>query len=133
MFLLEVACGKRPVNSNPQGNQPLLVDWVLEHWNKGSLSEVVDTRLQSDYNVDEACLVLKLGLLCAHPFANVRPNMQSIIRYLDGDSQLPELTDTDMSFSLLSIMQGEGFDPYALSYLSSKMSIGTISDISGGR
>jgi hypothetical protein len=38
-----------------------------------------------------------------------------------------------MSFSLLSIMQGEGFDPYALSYLSSKMSIGTISDISGGR
>ncbi|XP_047061482.1 L-type lectin-domain containing receptor kinase SIT2-like [Lolium rigidum] len=133
MFLLEVACGKRPVNSNPQGNQPLLVDWVLEHWNKGALSEVVDTRLQSDYNVDEACLVLKLGLLCAHPFANVRPNMQSIIRYLDGDSQLPELTDTDMSFSLLSIMQGEGFDPYALSYLSSKMSIGTISDISGGR
>ncbi|KAM0871921.1 hypothetical protein ACQ4PT_039058 [Festuca glaucescens] len=133
MFLLEVACGRRPVNSNPQGNQPLLVDWVLEHWNKGSLTEVVDTRLQSDYNVDEACLVLKLGLLCAHPFANVRPNMQSIMRYLDGDSQLPELTGTDMNFSLLSIMQGEGFDPYALSYLSSKMSIGTISDISGGR
>uniref|UniRef100_A0ACD5Z971 Uncharacterized protein n=1 Tax=Avena sativa TaxID=4498 RepID=A0ACD5Z971_AVESA len=133
MFLLEVVCGQRPVNSNARGNQQLLVDWVLEHWNKGSLTEVVDTRLQSDYNVGEACLVLNLGLLCAHPFTNVRPNMQSIMRYLDGDSQLPDLTDTDMSFSLLSLMQDEGFDPYALSYLSSKTSIGTVSDISGGR
>lgn len=55
------------------------------------------------------------------------------MRYLDGDLELPELTDTDMSFSLLSLMQHEGFDPYALSYLSSKTSIGTISSISGGR
>uniref|UniRef100_A0A452XQM2 non-specific serine/threonine protein kinase n=1 Tax=Aegilops tauschii subsp. strangulata TaxID=200361 RepID=A0A452XQM2_AEGTS len=106
IFLLEVACGQRPVNSNARVNQPLLVDWVLEHWNKGSLAEAVDTRLQNDYNVDEACLVLKLGLLCAHPFTNARPNMQSIMRYLAGESQLPELTDTDMSFSLLSQMQG---------------------------
>lgn len=132
IFLLEVACGQRPV-SNARGNQPLLVDWVLEHWNKGSLTEAVDTRLQNDYNVDEACLVLKLGLLCAHPFTNARPNMQSIMRYLDGDLQFPDLTDTDMSFSLLSQMQGEGFDRYALSYLSLNTSIGTISGLSGGR
>jgi len=39
-----------------------------------------------------------------------------------------------MSFSLLSLMQDEGFDPYVLSYDSSnKISIGTISGISGGR
>ncbi|EMS46625.1 L-type lectin-domain containing receptor kinase IV.1 [Triticum urartu] len=133
IFLLEVACGQRPVNSNARANQPLLVDWVLEHWNKGSLAEAVDTRLQNDYNVDEACLVLKLGLLCAHPFTNARPNMQSIMRYLDGDLQFPDLTDTDMSFSLLSQMQGEGFDRYALSYLSLNTSIGTISGLSGGR
>ncbi|XP_044947036.1 L-type lectin-domain containing receptor kinase SIT2-like [Hordeum vulgare subsp. vulgare] len=133
IFLLEVVCGQRPVNINARGNQPLLVDWVLEHWNKGSLTEAVDTRLQNDYNVDEACLVLKLGLLCAHPFTNARPNMQSIMRYLDGDLQLPDLTDTDMSFSLLSRMQGEGFDRYALSCLSLNTSIGTISGLSGGR
>ncbi|KAF6987626.1 hypothetical protein CFC21_005248 [Triticum aestivum] len=133
IFLLEVACGQRPVNSNARGDQPLLADWVLEHWNKGSLTEAVDTRLQNDYNVDEACLVLKLGLLCAHPFTNARPNMQSIMRYLDGDLQLPDLTDTDMSFSLLSQMQGQGFDRYALSYLSVNTSIGTISGLSGGR
>jgi serine/threonine protein kinase len=133
IFLLEVTCGQRPVNNNARGNQPILVDWVLEHWCKGSLTEAVDTRLQSNYSADEACMVLKLGLLCSHPFTNVRPNMQQIMWYLDGDMPLPELTHTDMSYSMLSLMQNEGFDPYALSYPSSKASIGTISSISGGR
>ncbi|GJN24441.1 hypothetical protein PR202_gb12179 [Eleusine coracana subsp. coracana] len=128
IFLLEVTCGKRPVNHNIEDNEGVLVDWVLEHWRKGSLTETVDTRLQGEYNVDEASLVLKLGLLCSHPFTNMRPNMQQVMLYLDCDLPLPELKNTDMSYSLLSLMQNEGFDPYTQS-----ISIGTISGISGGR
>ena len=83
-FLLEVTCGQRPVNNNTRDNQEVLVDWVLEHWHKGSLTDTVDPKLQGHYNVDEACLVLKLGLLCSHPFTNIRPNMQQVVKYLDG-------------------------------------------------
>uniref|UniRef100_A0A452XQM9 non-specific serine/threonine protein kinase n=1 Tax=Aegilops tauschii subsp. strangulata TaxID=200361 RepID=A0A452XQM9_AEGTS len=133
MFVLEVTCGRKPIEPASQGNQLTLVRWVIDHWHQGILTDAVDTKLRGAYNVDEACLVLKLGLLCAHPFTNARPNMQSIMRYLAGESQLPELTDTDMSFSLLSQMQGQGFDRYALSYLSLNTSIGTISGLSGGR
>jgi len=127
-FLLEVTCGKRPVNNNADYNQEVLVDWVLEHWCKGSLTETVDTRLLGDHNVNEACLVLKLRLLCSHPFTNVRPNMQKVMQYLDSDLPLPELTHAEMSFSMLTLMQGEGFGPYTLS-----SSIGTRSGVSGGR
>jgi len=67
-FLLEIVCGQRPVNADAQDNQEMLVDWVLEHLHKGSLTETVDARLRGEYNVDEACLVLKLGLLCSHPY-----------------------------------------------------------------
>jgi hypothetical protein len=60
--------------------------------------------------------------------------MQQVVKYLDGDLPLPELSHTHMSFSLLTLMQDEGFDPYVLSYDSSnKISIGTVSGISGGR
>jgi len=45
---------------------------------------VVDTKLQGHYNVDEACLVLKLGLLCSHLYTNIRPNMQQVVKYIDG-------------------------------------------------
>ncbi|OEL17813.1 L-type lectin-domain containing receptor kinase IV.2 [Dichanthelium oligosanthes] len=129
IFLLEVTCGKRPVNHNIDDDRAVLVDWVLKHWREGSLTETVDTRLHGDYNVDEACLVLKLGLLCSHPFTNERPNMQQVMQYLDRELPLPELTHADMSFGMLSLMQDEGFDPFTLS-----SSIGTMSSgISGGR
>ena len=54
--------------------------------------------------------------------------MQQVMQYLDRELPLPELTDADMSFDMLSLMQDEGFDPFTLS-----STIGTISSISGGR
>ncbi|KAJ1255329.1 hypothetical protein BS78_K263100 [Paspalum vaginatum] len=102
-FLLEVTCGQRPLSVSADDNQELLVDRVLEHWRKGSLTEAVDTRLHGDYDVDE---------------------------YLDRELPLPELTHTDMSFSILTLMQDEGFDPYKLS---SSIISASSSGISNGR
>jgi serine/threonine protein kinase len=133
-FLLEITCGQRPVNDDSgRYNQEMLVDWVLDHFNKGSLNETVDLRLQGDCNTDEACRVLKLGLLCSHPSANLRPGMRQIMQYLDGDTPLPDLTSTKMSFSTMALMQNEGFDSYPMSYPSSAATIGTVSFLLGGR
>ncbi|XP_062230768.1 L-type lectin-domain containing receptor kinase SIT2-like isoform X2 [Phragmites australis] len=126
-FLLEITCGQRPVNNDAQDNQEMLVDWVLEHLHKGSLTETVDLRLRGEYNVGEVCLVLKLGLLCSHPYTNIRPNMRQVMQYLDGDTPLPDLASTNMSFSTMALMQNEGFDSYAMSFPSSAGSIGTVS------
>lgn len=133
-FLLEMTCGQRPVNDDSgRYNQEMLVDWVLDHFNKGSLNETVDLRLQGDCNTDEACRVLKLGLLCSHPSANLRPGMRQVMQYLDGDTPLPDLTSTNMSFSTMALMQNEGFDSYPMSYPSSAATIGTVSFLLGGR
>ena len=78
VFLLEVTCGRRPIaqQDGQDTDTPfMLVDWVLEHWQTGSLPNVVDTRLLNNYSVDEACPALKLGLLCSHPSPSTRPNM----------------------------------------------------------
>jgi serine/threonine protein kinase len=91
-FLLEVTCGHRPVKQNEVGERIMLVDWVLDHWQKGSLVETIDKGLEGNYNIDEACLVLKLGLLCSQPFTSARPIMHLVIQYLNGDMQLPEFT-----------------------------------------
>jgi serine/threonine protein kinase len=133
-FLLEVTCGQRPIKEDAQGDQLLLVDWVLDHWHNGTLLETVDTRLQGNCNTDEAYLVLKLGLLCSHPSASARPSMQKVLDYLDGDAPVPELASTQLSFNMLALLQNKGLDPYIVSCPpTSLMSIGTISDLSGGR
>ncbi|CAN6165789.1 unnamed protein product [Urochloa humidicola] len=134
IFILEVTCGQRPIIPLAQEDSDvLLVDWVLHHWQNGSLSETVDVRLQGDYDVDEASVVLKLGLLCAHPFINARPSMRQVTQYLDGDIALPEFMPTYQIPNTLAPVGRDGFDLHNTSRQKSKTSNGSISSLSGGR
>jgi len=132
-FLLEVTCGRRPVSNSVQHGRAMLVDRVLEYWHRGALEETVDSRLQGNYNVDEARMVLTLGLMCSHPFPGERPTMRQVMQYLDGDAPLPELAPANMS--LLSLMRNQlSFDQSVLQYPWSATSMGTMTPgISVGR
>ena len=137
-FILEVVCGRRPVEQSMADNRLMLVDWVLDHWQRESLAEVVDARLQGEYDAGEATLALKLGLLCSHPLPGARPSMRQVMQYLDGDMPLPELTTAHLSFSMLALMRSEGFDSFIVSAshassTATAMSIGTMTGLSGGR
>uniref|UniRef100_A0A0D9WV70 non-specific serine/threonine protein kinase n=1 Tax=Leersia perrieri TaxID=77586 RepID=A0A0D9WV70_9ORYZ len=132
IFILEVTCGQRPIMQVPEGEQHVLVDWVLENWHKGSIIETVDTKLQGNYNVDEVYLVLKLGLLCSHPLSNERPNIRQVMKYLNEDMAMPELVPTHHNFHTLALMQNQGFDSYVMSY-PSLASISTVSNLSEQR
>ncbi|XP_062228784.1 L-type lectin-domain containing receptor kinase SIT2-like [Phragmites australis] len=112
IFILEVTCGQRPINRLAEASSQMLIDWVVEHWHKGSLTYTLDSRLQGNYSADEVCLALNLGLLCAHPFSNARPTMRQVIQYLNGETPLPELMPTNLSYSMLALMHNEGFDQY---------------------
>jgi serine/threonine protein kinase len=133
MFLLEIVCGQKPIKQNTKETQVFLVDWVLEHWNNQSLSKTVDTRLQGDYNTDEAFMVLKIGLLCLHPFPCSRPCMREIMQYLNGEMPLPELRPTQLRMDMQGLMQDNGFSTSVMSYPQLISSFSTMSDLSGGR
>uniref|UniRef100_A0ACD5WMU0 Uncharacterized protein n=1 Tax=Avena sativa TaxID=4498 RepID=A0ACD5WMU0_AVESA len=133
VFILEVVCGQRPLMENSAEKQ-LLVDWVLGHWHNGSLTQTVDVKLHGDYDVNEVCFALKLGLLCSHPFKDARPTMRQVMHYFDGDATTPDITPSHANFEMLAMMQTEGFDPYVMSYPSSITSHGTATSmLSGGR
>uniref|UniRef100_J3MID7 non-specific serine/threonine protein kinase n=1 Tax=Oryza brachyantha TaxID=4533 RepID=J3MID7_ORYBR len=129
MFVLEVTCGRKPIDQTSQDGQLMLVDWVLHCWNQGLLNDAVDIKLQGIYNIDNACLVLKLGLLCTHPFINRRPTMRHVMQFLNGEMELPELTPTNMSFNMLSLMQNQCFDPKITMTNPFPISNSTLSDL----
>lgn len=131
-FLLEVTCGRRPVE---QEAPMVLVDWVLDYWRSGSIMETVDPRLRNGYAEEEVELVLKLGLLCSHPLASARPSMRQVVQYLNGDSDFPELRAAQMGFSMATLLKNKGLNPDAMSYaMTSSSSIGTMSStLWGGR
>ncbi|XP_066389330.1 L-type lectin-domain containing receptor kinase SIT2-like [Miscanthus floridulus] len=133
-FMLEVTCGQRPIRQDEQGNQILLVDWVLQHWHSDSLLQTVDPRLQGEFSSEEVCLVLKIGLLCSQPSAAARPSMLQALQYLEREALLPDMTGAELSFSMLALMQRKALHIMSCPSSSTVMSAPSIiSDLSGGR
>ncbi|KAG8099581.1 hypothetical protein GUJ93_ZPchr0013g35762 [Zizania palustris] len=131
-FLLEVACGRRPVEHG--GSLVALVDWVVEQWSEGLLVHAADTRMPAGFDPDEVSLVLKLGLLCSHPFPNARPTMRQVTQYLDGDVALPDLSPaTYLSFASLERMYSRDLKQHNGTSCVSSVGTAVISDLSGGR
>ncbi|KAK8651180.1 hypothetical protein V6N13_140792 [Hibiscus sabdariffa] len=90
-LLLEVVCGRRPIEPKALPLESGLVDWVWKKYREGRVFDVVDTRLNGQYVEDEMLMVLKLGLICSHDVPVARPSMRQVVRYLDGEAELPDL------------------------------------------
>ncbi|CAM0906437.1 unnamed protein product [Alopecurus aequalis] len=131
-FLLEITCGRRPIEQNERNNRVVLVDWVIEQWRKGMIIDSVDRRIPNGFSTDKGSLVLRLALLCSHPLANGRPTMRQVMQYLNGDLVLPDLSPAYLSFTMLERMYDGDFNQNIKPYTSST-SIGAISELSGGR
>ncbi|KAI3987052.1 hypothetical protein MKX01_036842 [Papaver californicum] len=92
-LLLEVACGRRPIELNvseSKEGEEILVDWVLNCWRRGSILQTSDPNLGNKYIKEEMELVLKLGLLCSHDDPKARPSVRLVMQYLEGELPLPE-------------------------------------------
>ncbi|CDP22160.1 unnamed protein product, partial [Coffea canephora] len=96
-FLLEVACGRRPIDPQAPEEDVILVDWVFSCWKAGDILRAVDQNLGTEYVKEEAEFVLKLGLLCSHSEPSIRPSMRQVLLYLDGSVLLPELSSLGIS------------------------------------
>lgn len=90
VLMLEVACGRRPIEPQKNATELLLLDWLTELHSKGEITGAVDPTLD-DYDLHQVKLVLSLGLLCSHPHPNYRPTMRRIVEFLLGDASLPPL------------------------------------------
>jgi len=130
VFVLEVACGRRPLGCIAPDEQNVLLDWVQEHERRGAALDTVDPRLCGKYDADEARLAIRLGLACAHPLPDARPGMRQVVQYMEGDAPMPEAPPTYVSYTMLALMQNDGFDSFAASFPSTATS--SASPVSGG-
>ncbi|XP_059647098.1 L-type lectin-domain containing receptor kinase IV.1-like [Cornus florida] len=118
-FLLEVACGRRPIEPQAPAEYLILVDWVFACWSGGDILQAVDLNLGTNYVPEEVELVLMLGLLCSHSEPVARPTMRQVVQYLEDDIPLPEFKSLGITATGLTFAHYEGFDDFAISYTSS--------------
>ncbi|XP_052485384.1 L-type lectin-domain containing receptor kinase IV.1 [Gossypium raimondii] len=115
-FLLEVACGRRPISQS--STDVILVDWVYSCWRKGDILEAKDPNLGSDCVAEEVELILKLGLICSQSEPEARPTMRHIVQFLEGDIPFPRMSSLRLS-SGIAFSHRTGFDEFAMLYTSS--------------
>ncbi|XP_026444332.1 L-type lectin-domain containing receptor kinase IV.1-like [Papaver somniferum] len=109
-LLLEVACGRRPIELNEYESEEseILVDWVLNCSRRGAILQTSDPNLGKEYIKEEMELVLKLGLLCSHTDAKARSSMRQVMQYLEGELPLPQTELWELSYKNSSAMTTSG-------------------------
>ncbi|XXG81153.1 hypothetical protein AAC387_Pa09g1852 [Persea americana] len=99
--VLEVACGRRPIEKNAGAgvSGSNLVEWVWSLHSQGRVLEAADARLQGEFSEVEMRRVLHVGLLCSHPDPLYRPSMRSLLQILGGETELPVVPVSKPSLS----------------------------------
>ncbi|KAM5586153.1 hypothetical protein ABKV19_005186 [Rosa sericea] len=88
---LEIACGRKPIDSRYEEKQINMVEWVWELYGDGKIIEAADPKLRGDFDVKQMECLLMVGLWCAHPDYNFRPLIQKAIQVLNFEVPLPDL------------------------------------------
>ncbi|KAL8140523.1 hypothetical protein V2J09_006544 [Rumex salicifolius] len=57
---------------------------------KGNLMDIIDLKLESEYNKVEALRIISVALLCTNASPSLRPTMSQVVSMLEGDSMLDE-------------------------------------------
>lgn len=95
-LLIEVVSGQRP-GTKINGFQ-FMVDYVWSLYREGRILDVVDKRIEDDYDKEEAERFLLLGLACSHPIAQERPKTHAIVQILSGATAAPQVPPFKPSF-----------------------------------
>ncbi|KAG2723779.1 hypothetical protein I3843_02G162600 [Carya illinoinensis] len=118
-LLLEVVCGRRPIEPKALPEELILVDWVWDKWRLGAILEVVDPRFGGEFDELEAVVVLKLGLMCSNNSPKARPTMRQVSRYLEGEVALPESVEAQDAYD--EKKGGVKLEDYVHSYTTSSI------------
>ncbi|XP_073222195.1 probable L-type lectin-domain containing receptor kinase VII.2 isoform X2 [Cicer arietinum] len=100
ILMLEVICGRRPIEEHKPG----LIEWLESLMVLNQLHNAIDERLKAKggYSIEEGERLLHLGLLCSNSDPCVRPIMRQVVKMLEGemDNNI-EADEENMETSLL--------------------------------
>ncbi|XP_010535451.1 PREDICTED: putative L-type lectin-domain containing receptor kinase II.2 [Tarenaya hassleriana] len=132
-FMLEVVCGRRPVDPERPPEQMILVKWVTSCWRRGDLLDTVDNKLEGNRVPEEVEMVLKLGLLCSQNTPENRPTMRQIIQYLEGNATVPDISFETAEIGIPSISIEAPTTMLTTTSSSANFSFDTVTVLFGGR
>eukprot|EP00253_Pinus_taeda_P024054 PITA_24054 len=115
VVLLEIVCGRSPINAHLTEDELNLIQWVRSYVerneNPGEIEEIADKRLSGSYCMESITSIVKVALTCVQPKPSLRPTMGEIVGkvkeaiFLENgnNSPLPEPARTRTEFGDISV------------------------------
>ncbi|KAL7125363.1 hypothetical protein ABFS83_14G112600 [Erythranthe nasuta] len=97
IMLLELITGRRPIDISRDDDDDTLVDWarpiMIKVAEGGSYEEFVDPRLEGNFDPHEMLRMIYSAAACVRQSARRRPKMSQVVRALEGDVSLDDLSE----------------------------------------
>ncbi|XP_008804702.1 cold-responsive protein kinase 1 [Phoenix dactylifera] len=85
VLLLEIVSGRCNTNTRLPYEDQFLLERTWTLYERSQLVRIVDTSLNDDFNAEEACRFLRVGLLCTQDDPKLRPSMSTVVKMLRGE------------------------------------------------
>lgn len=90
VLLVEIVSGRCNTNSLLPIEEQYILERTWDLYEKNELIELVDTAMYGDFDAEEACKYLKIGLLCTQDNPKLRPVMSTVVKMLSGEIKIEE-------------------------------------------
>ncbi|GMY11375.1 probable LRR receptor-like serine/threonine-protein kinase At5g10290 isoform X1 [Fagus crenata] len=87
IMLLEIVTGQRAIDFSrlEEEDDVLLLDHVKKLEREKRLEDIVDPKLNKNYNIQEVEMMIQVALLCTQSSPEDRPAMSEVVRMLEGE------------------------------------------------
>ncbi|GLU17674.1 hypothetical protein SLE2022_340310 [Rubroshorea leprosula] len=139
VLLVEIVTGRCNTNARLPIEEQYLLERTWQLYDRRELVVLVDASLGGDFDAEEACRFLKIGLLCTQDTPKLRPSMSTVVKMLMGENHIDENRITKPAlitdFMDLKVRSSQSLKPRAKkssSYNASSSSDNVDSTLSSG-
>ncbi|KAL3503710.1 hypothetical protein ACH5RR_038159 [Cinchona calisaya] len=90
VLLIEIVCGRCNTNTRLPIEEQFLLERTWELYERRELVGLVDTELNGNFDAEQACRFLKIGLLCTQDSPKLRPSMSTVVKMLTGEIDIDD-------------------------------------------
>ncbi|XP_071697865.1 cold-responsive protein kinase 1-like [Rutidosis leptorrhynchoides] len=90
VLLVEIVSGRCNTNSLLPFDEQFILERTWYLYERNELVELVDTAMYGDFDAEEACRYLKIGLLCTQDNPKLRPVMSTVVKMLSGEIKIDD-------------------------------------------
>ncbi|CAH9107747.1 unnamed protein product [Cuscuta epithymum] len=87
VLLIEIICGRCNTNTRLPIEEQYLLERVWQLYERGELVQLVDSSLDGNFDAEQACRFLRIGLLCTQDAPKLRPSMSRVVKMLKGEME----------------------------------------------